>query len=183
MKLRFLFCLLLFSASMGLAGNLYRWVDGEGNVHYSDQPPPPSVKEVQEKTLGVSVIEGSQPYGLRQAVKNFPVTLFVSDCGAGCTRARELLNKRGVPFTEKNPNQPENADELKKIVGDLVVPVLVVGNTQPLRGFEESSWNNALNFAGYPSAPVPGAPSGGRTSGPQPSAAPAPAPTPESKPY
>ena len=168
---------------MSLAGNLYRWVDGEGNVHYSDQPPPPSVKDVQEKKLGVSVIEGNQSYALRQAVKNFPVTLFVSDCGAGCTRARALLNKRGVPFTEKNPTQAENAEELKKIAGDLVVPVLVLGNTQPLRGFEESNWNNALDVAGYPSAPVPGAPVTRRTSGPQPSEAPAPTPAPESKPY
>lgn len=179
MKLRVLICALLFSACASLAGNLYRWVDSDGTVHYSDQPPPPSVKKVEEKKLGTSVIEGNPSYVLQQAVKNFPITLFASDCGAGCIRARELLNKRGVPFTEKNPMQPENADELKKILGDLVVPVLVVGNTQPLRGFDESSWNNALNVAGYPSAPVPGAPAGRIPPRPQPSEAPAPTPAPE----
>jgi len=179
MKLRILICALLFSACASLAGNLFRWVDSDGIVHYSDQPPPPSVKNVEEKKFGASVIEGSPSYALQQAVKNFPITLFASDCGAGCTRARELLDKRGVPFTEKDPIQPENADELKKIVGDLVVPVLVLGNTQPLRGFDESSWNNALNVAGYPSAPVPGAPAGGRTPRPQPSEAPAPTPATE----
>ena len=181
MKLRYLFCLLLFPACASLAGNLYRWVDGEGNVHYSDQLPPPSVKDVEEIRLSVSVIEGSQSYGLRQAVKNFPITLFANDCGTACTQARELLNKRGVPFTEKNPVQPEIGDELKKIVGDIVVPVMVVGKTPPLRGFEESTWTNALNVAGYPSAPIPGVP--GITTGPAPSPAPAPAPEPQSKPY
>ncbi len=183
MKLRIFIYALLFSAGAGLAGNYYRWVDSDGTVHYSDQPPPPSVKKVEEKKLGTSVIEGSPTYALQQAVKNFPITLFANDCGAGCTRARELLNKRGVPFTEKNPMQPENADELKKIIGDLVVPVLVLGNTQPLRGFDESSWNNALNVAGYPSAPVPGAPAGGKTPRPQPSEAPARPPAPEPQPY
>jgi glutaredoxin len=185
MKLRILIYALLFSAGASLAGNLFRWVDSDGTVHYSDQPPPPSVKKVEEKKFRASVIEGGPSYALQQAVKNFPITLFANDCGAGCTRARELLNKRGVPFTEKNPVQPENADELKKILGDLVVPVLVLGNTQPLRGFDESSWNNALNVAGYPSAPVPGAPAGGKSPGPQSSEAPArpPAPEPESKPY
>lgn len=178
MKLRILICALLFSACASLAGNLFRWVDSDGTVHYSDQPPPPSATDAQEIKLGTSVIEGSPPYALQQAVKNFPITLFANDCGAGCTRARELLNKRGVPFTEKNPMQPENADELKKIVGDLVVPVLVVGNTQPLRGFDESSWNNALNVAGYLSAPVPGAPAVSKTPRPQPSEAPAPVPMP-----
>jgi len=181
LKLRILICALLFSAGASLAGNLYHWVDSDGTEHYSDQPPPPSVKDVEQKKLSVSVIEGSPTYQLQQAVKNFPVTLFANDCGAGCTRARELLNKRGVPFTEKNPMQPENADELKNIVGDLVVPVMVLGKTQPLRGFDESSWNNALSVAGYPSAPVPGA--GTTTKPQQPSEAPAPAPAPQSKPY
>jgi glutaredoxin len=150
MKLRILICVLLLSAGASLAGNLFRWVDSDGTVHYSDQPPPPSAKGVQEKKLGTSVIEGSPSYALQQAVKNFPITLFANDCGVGCTKARELLNKRGVPFTEKNPLQPENANELKKIAGDLVVPVLVVGNTQPLKGFEESAWNSALDIASYP---------------------------------
>lgn len=183
MKLRILICAFLFSAGASLAGNLYHWVDSNGIEHYSDQPPPPSVKDVEQKKLNVSVIEGTPTYQLQQAVKNFPITLFANDCGAGCTRARELLNKRGVPFTEKNPVQPENADELKNIVGELVVPVLVLGKTQPLRGFDESSWNNALNVAGYPSAPIPGVPAGSRTPKPLPSEAPAPTPAPESKPY
>lgn len=186
MKLRILICALLFSAGASLAGNLFRWVDSDGTVHYSDQPPPPSVKDVEQKKLTISVIEGSPTYELQQAVKNFPVTLYVTDCGAGCNKARQLLSKRGVPYSEKNPNQqPESAEALKNIAGELVVPVLVVGNSQTLKGFEENAWNNALNVAGYPSAPVPGAPAGGRTPRPQPSEAPAPAPmpAPEPKPY
>jgi glutaredoxin len=185
-KLRILICALLFSAGASLAGNLFRWVDSDGTVHYSDQPPPPSVKDVEQKKLTISVIEGSPTYELQQAVKNFPVTLYVTDCGAGCNKARQLLSKRGVPYSEKNPNQqPESAEALKNIAGELVVPVLVVGNSQTLKGFEENAWNNALNVAGYPSAPVPGAPAGGRTPRPQPSEAPAPAPmpAPEPKPY
>jgi len=182
MKLRILICALLFSAGASLAGNLYRWVDSDGTVHYSDQQPPPSAKDIQEIKLGASVIEGSPSYELQQAVKNFPVTLYATDCGAGCNKARQLLSKRGVPYSEKNPNQqPESAEALKNIAGELVVPVLVVGNSQTLKGFEENAWNNALNVAGYPSTPVPGAPAGGRTPRPQPSEAPVPAPEP--KPY
>ena len=160
MKLRILICSLLFAAAASLAGNLFRWVDSAGTVHYSDQPPPSSVKDVQEKKLGASVIEGSPSYALQQAAKNFPVTLYATDCGPGCNKARELLNKRGVPFNERNPTQqPESADALKQIAGELLVPVLVVGNTQPLKGFDESVWNSALDVAGYPKTSIttPGA--------------------------
>ena len=160
MKLPILICVLLFSTSASLAGNLFRWVDSDGTVHYSDQPPPTSVKDVQEKKLGTSVIESSPSYALQQAAKNFPVTLYATDCGPGCNKARELLNKRGVPFNEKNPTlQSESADALKQIAGELLVPVLVVGNTQPLKGFDESVWNSALDVVGYPKTSIttPGA--------------------------
>ncbi len=153
-----LFVLLLVQAGAGAAGTLYRWVDSDGHVHYSDQPPPPSVKNSEEKKTGGSVIEGGQPYVLQQAVKNFPLTFYATpECGEGCTKAREFLNKRGVPFTEKNPRQPAEAEALKKIAGEVVVPVLAVGNTQPLKGFDESAWNNALDATGYPRTPLPGA--------------------------
>src|SRR5712691_2725285 len=52
MKLRILICALLLSAGASQAGNLYRWVDSDGTVHYSDQQPPPSAKDVQQKKLG-----------------------------------------------------------------------------------------------------------------------------------
>ena len=29
------------------AQNLYRWVDKNGKVHYSDQPPPKEIKKVE----------------------------------------------------------------------------------------------------------------------------------------
>lgn len=35
---------LLFLLSVSAHGALNKWVDAEGNVHYSDEPPPPDVK-------------------------------------------------------------------------------------------------------------------------------------------
>jgi glutaredoxin len=188
MKLRILICALLLSAGASQAGNLYRWVDSNGTVHYSDQPPPPSVKKVEEKKFGANVIEGSSSYELQQAVKNFPVTLYATDCGAACNKARQLLHKHGVPFDEKNPNQqPESAEALKKIAGELMVPVLVVGSSQTLKGFEENAWNSALDAAGYPRTSIPVPEAGKATKQPQANVptppSEAPAPTPEPKPY
>jgi len=156
MKLRIWICALLFLSGTCLAGPLFRWVDSNGTVHYSDQAPPPSAQDIQEKRLGANVIEGNPSYELERAIKYFPVTLYTTDCGSDCNKARQLLNKRGVPYKEKNPSkQRESADALKKIAGDLVVPVLVVGDSQNLKGFNENAWNNALDAAGYPKASIP----------------------------
>jgi uncharacterized protein DUF4124 len=152
---------LLMMAGAAGAGTMYRWVDSDGKVHYSDQPPPASAnpQQVEQKRMGTSEADaGRFPYATQLAAKNFPVTLYVTDCGEACTRGRELLRKRGIPFTEKNPQQPAEQQELSKLLsGQLEVPVLKVGSNL-VRGFEEGQWNSALDIAGYPQsagAPLP----------------------------
>lgn len=138
-------------AGLAQAGELFRWVDADGKVHYTDQPPPASAKQVEEKKLSNSTIETSQlPYATRQAVKKSPVTLYANDCGEPCTQARNHLTQRGIPFTSKNPQtSPADAEALTKLVGAAYVPVLVVGSAIS-KGYEKGAWDSALDTAGYP---------------------------------
>lgn len=145
------FVLLLASGVGFAAGTTYKWVDEHGRVHYSDQPPPPNAKKVEEKKAGANTIETSElPYALREAVRKHPVTLYTSACGEPCEKARELLKTRGVPYSEKNPEKPELSEELKKLTGALEVPVLQVGQSKVLKGFEQGQWHRELDAAGYP---------------------------------
>ncbi|HWH46197.1 MAG TPA: glutaredoxin family protein [Burkholderiales bacterium] len=145
-----MFLIVLISLAALAQAETYKWVDAEGKVHYSDQPPPPDARKSERKQLGDKPAEVALPYVLQQAIKNFPVTLFVYDCGDGCTRARDFLVKRGVPHTSKDPTAPGMREELKKVTGGAeVVPVLQVGR-RVLRGFAEDTWNAALDDAGYP---------------------------------
>lgn len=169
MKLAVFFCFLcmfmVFAAQSAEAGTLYKWVDSAGNVHFSDQPPPQTVKEVQEKRMLSQPQErGQTPYAVQAASRNFPVTLYVTDCGDSCTRAREHLTKRGIPFKEKNPSEPDISEELQKLSGGVEVPVLVVGKSSPVKGYGADAWDAALDVAGYPKAPVkPSAPAKSET--------------------
>jgi glutaredoxin len=131
--------------------DVYRWVDADGKIHFSDQPPPASIKQVERKKAGGGKpSEAPLPYALQQAVKNFPVTLFSTECGPACTQARQLLAKRGIPYTEMDATDPTAREELKKLTGGaLEVPVLRVGR-DTMRGFEEGRWNTSLDAAGYP---------------------------------
>lgn len=136
------------------AQTAYRWVDQEGKTHYGDRPPPPkAAREIQERKLTAPTASRNLPYALRQAVENFPVTLYVSaNCGASCKESRDYLNQRGIPFTEKAISTNEEADALKKLLGeDAVVPVLQVG-TKTHKGFLAAGWAGLLDAAGYPQA-------------------------------
>jgi len=137
------------------AGELYRWVDENGRVHYTDQPPPAQARSAERKRLGNKPSAASLPYALQEAVRNFPVTLYTAEgCGEGCKQAVAYLTRRGVPFTEKDARNGDNANAVMALTGGkLEVPLLTVGRNA-LRGYEEGAWANALDAAGYPRSAV-----------------------------
>jgi glutaredoxin len=137
--------------------NVYRWVDKDGKVHFSDTPPPEEAKSVSQKRMGGGYTEESQlPYATQMAMKRNPVTLYTaSGCGAPCERGRDLLSGRGVPFAEKNAgSNATDREALVKLAGNAEVPLLMVGENR-VRGYDEDQWNSALDGAGYPRTRLP----------------------------
>jgi glutaredoxin len=152
-------CLALTSACV--SAQTYRWVDSAGRTVFSDTPPPSKAKSLT-KTVEATEAGDNLPFALRKAKESFPVMLYTSaDCGSPCQQARDLLNGRGVPFTEKVLKSAEEANELKQLVGEVSVPSMKIGN-QSFRGFEAGAYNNLLDLAGYPKTAAYGIkPSGG----------------------
>lgn len=154
--------LMLGLAAAASAAQLYRWVDEQGNVHYTQQPPPgKGAKKVEEKKLGTKPPTGQQlPYATQQAAKAHPVVLYVAPDCEPCNEGRELLRKRGVPYSETMVQSEEGMRQLRELAGALTVPVLKVGASVLLKGFEATAWHNALDAAGYPKSgpPIPPTP-------------------------
>lgn len=144
--------------SAATAQTLYRWVDKDGRVHYTQQRPPPSdARNLEQRRMGPPAAAeantgtgGQIPFAVKQAMTAYPVILYTSPgCKSGCPEARALLQKRGVPFREISVSEQDMNDFLKKISGDNKVPVLTVGSSVQ-KGFEEGAFNEALDTAGYP---------------------------------
>ncbi|MEF8700222.1 MAG: glutaredoxin family protein [Candidatus Accumulibacter sp. UW26] len=143
---------LLLAAPALSADTTYRWIDpNTGGTVISDLPPPPDARQVTRYTGKISDDERPLPYGVRQAMEKFPVILYTtSGCLAVCKQARELLNGRGVPFSERVLNsEQEVADIDQQLGGEAVMPSLVVGR-QSARGFAPATWNALLDAATYP---------------------------------
>jgi hypothetical protein len=154
-KITFLF---LIAYACTAQAQMYRWVDEKGGVHYTDTPPPPSAKKIEEKRFTENVVQGDKlPYSVQQAAKNFPVILYTGDCGDACKSGKEYLQKRGVPFTERLPGKnPSDLEQFKKVSQENFIPLLLVGKSVSLKGFNESEWASALDQAGYPKTnPLP----------------------------
>jgi hypothetical protein len=141
---------LLAVSLLAQAGELYRWVDKTGKVHYGDEPPA-QASLVESLQFHDEAATGSNlPYETRRAQQNFPVTLYVGDgCGEPCEEARDLLTKRGIPFVEKKLVTKEEIDAFKQASGGDGAPGLAVGRTY-VNGFNAYRWNSELDIAGYP---------------------------------
>ncbi len=174
MHIRFL-AVLLALAALPAAAQMYRWIDKDGKVHYSDQPPPAAAKKLEEKRFSANVVPSDRlPYATQVAMKNFPVTLFTGDCGAACTEGKAYLVKRGIPFTERLPASNEaDREAFAKLSPENLVPLLLVGDTK-LTGFYEHQWAAALDAAGYPKSNPLAGPAQSKPTQTPPPAAPAP---------
>ena len=137
---------------------VYKWTDSQGKVQFSDTPPPAGTKGVTQQRIGAGELEATQlPYATQLAAQKSPVTLYTAPaCGDPCDEARSLLGARGIPYSERNAQaNPADAEEVKRRIGALQVPLLVVG-ADHLKGYEERSWHAALDTAGYPRSLLPG---------------------------
>ncbi|MFN9708881.1 MAG: glutaredoxin domain-containing protein [Burkholderiales bacterium] len=143
--------LILYSPAQAL----YKIVEPDGTITYTDQPPPPQ-KAGQVTPIGptskalTSPSITHLPFELKQVVAEFPVTIYTlkSDCPA-CDQGRALLKQRGVPFSERHIISKADLESLKALTGAPDTPVMVVGK-QVNRGFSAEVWNQYLDFAGYP---------------------------------
>src|SRR3569832_1036723 len=80
------------------AAQLYQWKDAQGRTVYSDQPPPPSIKNAQQKAFKGTVIEIGESYDAKTPREKYPVP-----------REGSASQPRSSGRTEKAHRPPERA--------------------------------------------------------------------------
>lgn len=133
------------------AARLYKWVDEYGNVSYQDKPPPEGQGKVTEKTLGEQRGASTGDAAMDAAAAKAPITLYATAKCAQCDLARAFLKKRKLPFADIDVSgaHPEAQQEMKKKVGEIAVPTIMIG-TKVMKGYLESLLEGELDAAGYP---------------------------------
>lgn len=141
--------MMLAAGTAAAQDKLYKWVDENGNVTYQDRPPPDEAGQVQAQTLPQA---GSEPAG-NAAFPDVQLTLYSIEACDACDLVRNLLDERGLPYTEKDAeDDAEVQAELKEVAGVMSVPVLVIGD-DPLTGYNRELILNELEEAGFPTEP------------------------------
>jgi glutaredoxin len=147
--------LLLMATLAALAGSAmaqYKVVGPDGSITYTDRPPTASnakVTALSRRGDAPASADAALPFELRQVASRFPVTLFTSADCPPCDAARQFLQQRGVPYSERRVVTEDDAAALERAVGGRTVPSATIGS-QPLRGLSQTDWTIYLDAAGYP---------------------------------
>lgn len=147
------FVLSALAAPWAAAQGVYRIVGPDGRVTYSDQPPPSTNAQPVSGVMPSAGSVAPLPAELRQVVSRYPVTLYTSDGCPPCNRGRDLLNARGIPYSEKTVTTAEDAAAIKRLSGAGTLPLLTIGSQQ-IKGYSDTEWNLYLDAAGYPKQSV-----------------------------
>src|SRR4030066_144033 len=108
----FLFFIFLSPASSAVSGEIYKWRDKDGNIVFSDTPPPPGVdaeiKEFKEESTEKPKTKGNFPKPSierveeRRPYRNINVIMYMTAWCPYCVKAREYLRSLDVNFIEHN---------------------------------------------------------------------------------
>jgi glutaredoxin len=130
------------------AQKLYKWVDRNGNVTYTDSKPPENAGMVEEREI--QQVSEDQPLDIEQLAEANPITFYSVPACDSCDMVRNYLTEQDLPFTEVNVESDiDNQNAMKAAVGNLSVPTLTVG-TRAMTGYNRDGISAMLEVAGYP---------------------------------
>jgi len=136
----------LVSSSAGAA--IYRWVDADGRVFYSDGPPKQSnAKSVKLQSNTVAPVT-PVPKAKPAAAAGEKVTLYTTTWCGYCKKARAYLNARNIPFDDVDVETTDRGRREYREMGGNGVPVIFVG-TQRMDGYDQSGLQEMLKASGW----------------------------------
>jgi glutaredoxin 3 len=135
--------LFIVTTSTLFAATLYRWVDDQGVVHVSENPPEGKMN-VAQAVVGEAPDKGpTAPEGEKKEFRVRPaeVTIYTTPTCPWCHKAKAWFRDKKIRYKEIDVTSDRSgAEEMVRISGQTGVPVIVVGN-EVIVGFRESRLN------------------------------------------
>lgn len=138
---------LLLSLPIAQAVTIHECVDASGNKSFRDRCPPGSKESGSREISGESKGEKDMQ---EIAAKN-PVILYAAKNCDSCDLVRFQLQKRKIPFKEKDAGgDVATQNEVKEFTGGPIsIPILRIGE-KTISGYNTKEIDTALTGAGYP---------------------------------
>ena len=142
-----LFSIVLFlglsSGPASAGGGIYKWVDDNGNVHFSDKPP--SEGKASEVKIRINSYTSPRitvsPFANQtdKAADSKQVVLYSTRWCGYCKKARNYFQKNNIASTEYDVETTEKGKRDYHALGGSSVPIILVGGKR-LNGFSAAAF-------------------------------------------
>ena len=126
----------LLSFPNGSHGEIYKWVDDRGKVHFGDRKP--VVLKAEEVDLKINTYT-SVTYDVSNFNYGKKVIMYSTDWCGYCKLARKYFKKNNITYTEYDIEKDAAAKKTYEKMGARGVPVIIVGK-QRMNGFSEKGF-------------------------------------------
>jgi len=131
----FLLCISLLIISQNSYGEIYKWIDRNGNIQFTDKKPPEGMTAEQLKLKINSISNAHIPV----AVSTVQVIIYSARWCPVCKRARRYFKQQGIAYKEYDiENSAKGRADYKRMRGR-GVPIILV-NKQRINGFSRTSF-------------------------------------------
>ncbi len=168
LKLFFIFLVAVLHSGGMAYGEMYKWVDQNGVMHFGDAPPNnagrtnkvEAIPTTPRGTFGsqVNLDKELKSQTTNRSVKKVPplveapvpvvadahVEMFMTSWCGYCRKAREYFQSRGIAITEYDVEaDPVAAQRKQEILPSPGVPLVVI-NGKPIQGYSPHAFEQAL---------------------------------------
>jgi len=145
--------IILFSYTLCHA-EVFKWVDAQGNIHYSDKKPDnqlteeikikahtPDLSHLNDNNNQTDTVTANKPYK-----KKHKVTMYAASWCGYCKKARAYFQDHKIRYAEYDIEKNLKAKQRYEQLGGTGIPLLVAKRKQ-MQGFSEAKfkrWYDAL---------------------------------------
>lgn len=123
---------------------IHRYVDKDGNVHFTDRPPSNTNSDVIEVKINTYESPGYEFTYTPLEKKPEKVIMYSTSWCGYCKKAKKYFQANNIPFSERDIETSKKAKSEYDKLGGKAVPVILVGKKK-LQGFNEASFEAAYN--------------------------------------
>lgn len=141
---KIVFAILTILACANFAhGEIYKWVDEKGSVHFGDKQPAAMIAEKVDLQINTYT---SVSYDVSIFAKTEEVVMYSASWCKYCKKARRYFISKNISYVEYDIEKDARANERYKKMGAKGVPVIIYGKKR-MNGFSETAFEQLYRGA------------------------------------
>jgi len=117
---------------------VYRWVDSDGQVHYSDSDPGNAENFTPPEANVAAPFSGGSDLPT--------IRIYTAEWCGICKRAKQYMNTKGISFVEYDVEKDPHGRNEYRMLGGRGVPLITVGD-EKMYGFSPQRFESLLEAA------------------------------------